>query len=274
MGGEEKQDHSKDGIETSENRSRNDPIVIGPGKRKSTSVINGKGKEPEIIENHTSDQRLLTLSSSSSSSSSSTEIRSFMDEQTKAEDSKFEEKEPKNKEEEIEKPPTSIVCEICMDTITEAEMFRSNDCSHHESYCHVCIGKHVVAKIKQNIIEVKCPESGCNTLLEPQNCAPFVPRQVLERWEAALRESAFDDEDELLEEDETSAACLPFYWLFCAMCQPSRESRRTQNQKADDETDEVDEEVMRLAKIVQWTKCPKCRFYVERIEVCPQIRCR
>ena len=174
------------------------------------------------------------------------------------------------------------LCEICMDKKTKAEIFMSNNCSHF--YCHVCISNHVAAKVSQNILKVKCPDLGCNSFLEPQNCGSFIPRTVLDRWEAALCESVirsktiycpFKDCSAPLVDDAkevvTSAECPHCHRLFCAQCcVPWHAGSKCKSKNSDN----MDKKFMELAKTEKWQKCPKCRFYVQRTKGCESITCR
>ncbi|PON78295.1 E3 ubiquitin ligase RBR family [Trema orientale] len=179
-----------------------------------------------------------------------------------------------------------VFCDICMDMKTETEMFWSSDCSH--SYCLVCIGSHVAAKIGQNIINVKCPDLGCKSFLDPQNCAVFIPRQVLDRWEAALCESVlgsnkiycpFKDCSALLVDDGngvlTSAECPHCHGLFCARCKvPWHAGSKCKSYKTGTQDETADNNFIALAKREKWQKCPACGFYVQKIQGCKHIKCR
>ncbi|KAK6914629.1 hypothetical protein RJ641_019746 [Dillenia turbinata] len=47
-------------------------------------------------------------------------------------------------------------------------MFQNNCCSH--SFCLDCISKYVAAKIRENLVDVKCPGSKCAGVLQPCSC--------------------------------------------------------------------------------------------------------
>lgn len=170
-------------------------------------------------------------------------------------------------------------CEICMDTKPGNEMFRSNSCRH--SYCSECIGRHVAAKIQENVSAVKCPDVSCKGIIEPQHCRSIVPREVLERWESALCESLiiasqkfycpYKDCSAMLVDDGsetvTASECPSCRRLFCAQCMvrwhAGIDCREFQSLN-EDERGREDVMLMELAKEKQWRRCPRCRFYVEK----------
>ena len=182
----------------------------------------------------------------------------------------------------MEKCPLKLAfCGICMDKKAKAEMFKSS-CSH--SFCLDCIGNHVAAKIRDNVIKVKCPDLACNVVLEPQNCKSFVLSKVIDRWEAALCESSleskkiycpFKDCSALLIDDGqqnvTSAECPHCHRLFCAQCQvPWHSGLECKSVKGKI----MDKKFIDLATKEKWQKCPSCKFYVQRTQGCECITCR
>ncbi|KAL5995788.1 hypothetical protein ACLOJK_025858 [Asimina triloba] len=181
------------------------------------------------------------------------------------------------------------LCEICVEAKSPEEMFTNKGCSH--AFCFDCIGKHVAAKIQENIASVRCPAVECGGVLEPERCRPFVPAQVLERWEAALTESVilgshkfycpFKDCSALLiddgEESVKESECPNCRRLFCAQCKvPWHSGVGCEEYGALKEDEKVAEDlmVMQLAKSKGWRRCSRCRFYVERTEGCVHMVCR
>ncbi|WVZ24317.1 hypothetical protein V8G54_002861 [Vigna mungo] len=124
-------------------------------------------------------------------------------------------------------------CGICMDAKPGKEMFKNQNCSH--LYCDYCIGRHVAAKIQENILMVKCPEPKCKAVIEPNNCRSIIPKEVFDRWGNALCENAvlgsqkfycpFKDCSAMMICDEgevvTSSECPHCHRLFCAQCKVS-----------------------------------------------------
>jgi len=178
-------------------------------------------------------------------------------------------------------------CGICMDAKPGEEMFRNQNCSH--LYCDDCIGRHVAAKIQENISMVKCPGPKCKGVIEPENCRTVIPKEVLDRWENALCENVvlgsqkfycpFKDCSAMMicdaEEVITVSECPYCNRLFCAQCKVSwhagSDCKEFQNGF---EREREDLMVMELAKTKSWKRCPKCKFYVERIAGCTRISCR
>ncbi|CAJ1950663.1 unnamed protein product [Sphenostylis stenocarpa] len=180
-------------------------------------------------------------------------------------------------------------CGICMDAKPGEEMFRNQNCFHF--FCDDCVGRYVAAKIQENITMVKCPEPKCKGVLEPQNCRSIIPKEVFDRWENALCENVvlgtqkfycpfkdcstmlIDDGDEII----TVSECPHCSRLFCAQCKVSWHSgldcSEFQSLKKDERGKE-DLQVVELAKNKSWRRCPKCNFYVEKIDGCTHISCR
>ncbi|KAL4343123.1 hypothetical protein HN51_061424 [Arachis hypogaea] len=82
----------------------------------------------------------------------------------------------------------SFVCEICIDTKTEAENFSITGCSH--SYCTDCVVKYVGSKLDDNVINIRCPVPRCGGFLELDGCREVLPKMVFDRWVKLLCEAA------------------------------------------------------------------------------------
>nr|XP_043619923.1 probable E3 ubiquitin-protein ligase ARI9 [Erigeron canadensis] len=183
-------------------------------------------------------------------------------------------------------------CGICMDSKNESGMFRNtNVCSH--MYCKDCICEHVTVTINQrNISNVKCPDPNCKGLIGLEACQNMLPKQVLEKWEAALCESLitqsekfiycpFKDCSAMLVDDGgvvvTTSECPYCNRLFCARCRVAWHSGMDCSEfksLENGERDPQDVMLMNLAKNKKWMRCPSCKFYVERISGCLHISCR
>ena len=85
---------------------------------------------------------------------------------------------------EICEPLDGIMCEICAETKETTKMVKNNTCDH--SYCSDCMTKHVATKIQDNITVVPCPGLNCKTVYEMKACQPWIPKDLLERWDTAL----------------------------------------------------------------------------------------
>lgn len=194
----------------------------------------------------------------------------------------------------IPSPSNNIIqhyCGICMDTKTASEMFQNiNQCTH--MFCTDCIREHVAAKIKENLTMVICPDPNCKGVIGPEVCQSInVPKEVLERWDAALCESVimgsqkfycpFKDCSAMLVDDGgvevTSSECPNCNRLFCAQCKVAWHSGVDCNEfksLAKGDRNPEDLMLMDLAKNKKWMRCPSCRIFVEKIDGCQHISCR
>nr|XP_007135375.1 hypothetical protein PHAVU_010G124200g [Phaseolus vulgaris]ESW07369.1 hypothetical protein PHAVU_010G124200g [Phaseolus vulgaris] len=199
--------------------------------------------------------------------------------------------EAKGKQKETgETSHTLTYCGICMDAKRGEEMFRNQNCSH--LYCEDCSGKHVAAKVQENVLTVKCPEPKCKGVIESQNCRSIIPKEVLDRWEDALCENVvnasqkfycpFKDCSAMMicdsgdsEKAVTTSECPHCNRLFCAQCKvPWHSGANCKEFQIHLDGEREDQRVMELAKSKRWKRCPKCNFYVEKINGCTHISCR
>ncbi|KAJ4718701.1 RBR-type E3 ubiquitin transferase [Melia azedarach] len=200
--------------------------------------------------------------------------------------------EPEETEVKGESGESSLsFCEICAERKEYDQMFRIEGCVH--SFCSDCISKHVATKIRDNITTVTCPGLNCKSILEFDDCKPVIPKQVLESWEKALCEEMIDvsqrfycpfkDCSAMLVNDNEGGGVIresecPFcHRLFCAVCyvpwHPGIGCEEFQRLNADERGRE-DLMVRELAKEQKWSRCPHCKFYVERTQGCPHMSCR
>ncbi|MCL7051535.1 hypothetical protein MKW94_003853 [Papaver nudicaule] len=180
-------------------------------------------------------------------------------------------------------------CEICMEAKAKSETRSSTSkCSH--IYCSECITKYIEAKIQEKISMITCPESTCKETLEPYLCRDMISGQVLDRWENALCESSvlashkiycpFKDCSVLLVNDDDgvilrSTECPHCNRLFCAQCEVPWHSDLTCDDFQEIKKGGKDDMLLiSLAKDQKWTRCPSCRFYVEKVQGCAHITCR
>ncbi|XP_050235190.1 E3 ubiquitin-protein ligase RSL1-like isoform X2 [Mercurialis annua] len=188
---------------------------------------------------------------------------------------------------------SQIFCEICTERKEFSDMFASDRCVHN-SFCSNCISKHISAKIQQSITRVTCPGINCRSVLKLDICRTKLSKRVIDRWEEALSVEMinqlqkiycpFKDCSALLVKDNkegekvTRECECPFcHRLFCAECNVPWHSGFECGvfQKLNkDERGKDDLMLMKLAKQKKWIRCPKCRFYVERIHGCPHMTCR
>jgi hypothetical protein len=82
-------------------------------------------------------------------------------------------------------------CEICTDMKAMKEVFCINGCSH--AYCSDCVAMYIGSKLKDNIIDIRCPFPGCSGSLEADYCQSILPDEVFDRWGKASCEVLIDD---------------------------------------------------------------------------------
>ncbi|KAI3955844.1 hypothetical protein MKW98_006204 [Papaver atlanticum] len=183
----------------------------------------------------------------------------------------------------------SFVCEICVETKMINESFQIKGCAH--SYCSECMVRYVASKIQENVISIKCPEWNCQGVLEPEFCKSILPPDVFDRWGKAQCEALLlgdqniycpykDCSAPLLDDGGgkiVRSECPHCNRLICARCKvPWHEGIRCATfQKMNvDERENEDIMLMKTAKKNRWRRCPRCKFYVEKIDGCSYIYCR
>lgn len=198
---------------------------------------------------------------------------------------------PKNDDDDDDSVSPVFMCEICADLKPFSESFPIKGCTH--SYCSDCTHMYVASKIQENITRIPCPGSGCAGILEPEYCRSILPPEVFDRWGDALCEAMilashkfycpFKDCSALLIQDDDcndsimESECPVCRRLFCARCKVPWHSGiacgEFQNLHKD-EREREDIMLMQLAKNNKWTRCPQCKFYVEKSEGCLFMKCR
>ncbi|KAG2584266.1 probable E3 ubiquitin-protein ligase RNF217 [Panicum virgatum] len=186
-----------------------------------------------------------------------------------------------------------VFCKICMDAVPPSDAHRaSRGCAH--AFCGGCLARYVGAKIQDRIAGVVCPEQRCGGALDPELCQGILPREVFERWGAALCESMllgakktycpFQDCSAMLLVDEgggddvAESECPSCRRLFCARCAvaPWHAGVTCAEYKGLRKEDRGKEDMLLLemAKGRKWKRCPKCEFFVEKRDGCLHITCR
>ncbi|VAH53528.1 E3 ubiquitin-protein ligase RNF144A-like [Triticum dicoccoides] len=186
---------------------------------------------------------------------------------------------------------TLVFCKICMDAVPESDAHRaSRGCAH--AFCSACLAGYIGAKIQDRIADVKCPEERCAGVLDPALCQGMLPREVFERWGAALCESMmlvakrtycpFKDCSAMMVADDdggdvTQSECQVCRRLFCARCAvPWHAGADCATYRKLGRGDRGREDMLLLetAKRKKWKRCPKCEFFVEKTDGCLHITCR
>uniref|UniRef100_A0A453DAR1 RBR-type E3 ubiquitin transferase n=1 Tax=Aegilops tauschii subsp. strangulata TaxID=200361 RepID=A0A453DAR1_AEGTS len=187
--------------------------------------------------------------------------------------------------------PALVFCKICMDAVPESDAHRaSRGCAH--AFCSACLAGYIGAKIQDRIADVKCPEERCTGVLDPALCQGMLPREVFERWGAALCESMmlgakrtycpFKDCSAMMVADDdggdvTQSECQVCRRLFCARCAvPWHAGADCAAYRKLGRGDRGKEDMLLLetAKQKKWKRCPKCEFFVEKTDGCLHITCR
>ncbi|XP_048133192.1 uncharacterized protein LOC115746698 isoform X2 [Rhodamnia argentea] len=187
------------------------------------------------------------------------------------------------------KPDASIICEICIEPRTNSDLFHIKGCNH--TYCVDCVTKYVASKLQDNVTHIDCPVSGCGGLLEPEYCRSILSPELFDRWGNALCEALilegerfycpFKDCSALLINDGgvvvRESECPNCRRLFCAECRvpwhAGVECQEFQEMK-EGERGREDIMLMKLAEKKHWRRCPKCRFFVQKISGCAFVKCR
>ncbi|RCV31345.1 hypothetical protein SETIT_6G169400v2 [Setaria italica] len=190
---------------------------------------------------------------------------------------------------------TSLVfCKICMDAVPPSDAHRAGrGCAH--AFCGGCLARYVGAKIQERIADIRCPEERCGGALDPELCQGILPREVFERWGAALCEAMLlgakttycpykDCSATMLVDgdgdvrDVAEAECPSCRRLFCARCgvAPWHAGVTCAEYKRLGKGDRGKEDMMLLemAKGRRWKRCPKCEYFVEKRDGCLHITCR
>ena len=186
-----------------------------------------------------------------------------------------------------------FICEICVETKSGNESFSIKGCDH--AYCTECMAMYVASKLQDNITSIRCPVPECvEGLLEPEQCRSILPKDVFDRWGNALCEALipgsqkfycpFKDCSALLLDDTSESGesiresyCPNCLRMFCAQCKVPWHSGIdcAQFQKLhQNEREREDIMLLNLAQNKSWSRCPSCRFYVDKNQGCMFIKCR
>ncbi|GMN36766.1 hypothetical protein TIFTF001_006275 [Ficus carica] len=173
-------------------------------------------------------------------------------------------------------------------------MFRRANFCHDFFFCEDCIGEYIAAKVGENVLHIRCPALRCNWNIRPIDCRSVVPKEVIDRWEAAICEyhitstqnvvyCPFNDCSAPLVVDSggkkavviRSAECPHCHRLFCARCQvPWHAGSKCKNVRRNDQVKKMDRKFRGLVRLENWKRCPQCNFYVGRDSGCEHISCR
>ncbi|KAH7848328.1 hypothetical protein Vadar_001365 [Vaccinium darrowii] len=186
--------------------------------------------------------------------------------------------------------PSQSFCGICFEEKQNWQMFVNENCSH--AFCYDCTGKHIEAKVQDNITAIRCPEIDCKAELGFEACRNMLPEDVIARWAECLCMSQipeshkvycpFKDCSAMLLNDtgETirETECVVCRRLICAKCRVPWHTEFTCDEfgrlGAEEGEGREDALVKELAKKKSWRKCLNCNIYVEKTQGCLHITCR
>ncbi|XP_051145266.1 E3 ubiquitin-protein ligase RSL1-like [Andrographis paniculata] len=181
-----------------------------------------------------------------------------------------------------------FTCQICIEPMPIAgNRFRNGDaCSH--PFCTDCVVKYIRVKLEDDATGViNCPAYNCKRTLDPLACAALVGDSLFVRWCDVLCEASIVDlvrcscphpncnvlivnECGGTARKSSCPSCKRWFCFHCSRvwhagfgCEESGELR-----------DRNDVAFGRLAEQKQWTRCPRCRHFVELMEGCQIVKCR
>ncbi|MED6131909.1 hypothetical protein PIB30_014355 [Stylosanthes scabra] len=179
----------------------------------------------------------------------------------------------------------SFLCQICFESKPLNRSFDLQGCPHF--YCQTCVAKYIMAKLKDNIFNLVCPESKCTGFLNPNHCKPILPSNVLEWWGRVLSESAipenvklycpFNDCSALLitnnNDDDVQSDCPHCKRSICVKCKVPWHSELS-CEKFQELKNNSNDLMLDLVKRRKWKQCPNCKCYVEKKDGCDYMTCR
>lgn len=182
-------------------------------------------------------------------------------------------------------------CIVCLEPPPANGMFEALPCSHR--LCIPCLQKYVRFKLQAKQIPIPCVQSRCPETLTLEACKPFLPWKLSDAWEILLVEHhipqgervycPFPNCSALLIKDisgksiNTSVECPSCNRLFCVSCMVPWHAHLTcsEYQKLPpDERSREDVLLQGLAKEKKWSRCSKCKHYIELRQGCNHITCR
>lgn len=187
-------------------------------------------------------------------------------------------------------PATFLFCKICMDAVPPSDAHSaSSGCGH--TFCASCLAGYIRVKIQDRIADVRCPEDGCGSILDPELCRCMLPVEAFEAWCAVMCESMvrgankvycpFKDCSAMMVDDVggdvVESECPSCKRLFCARCGVTWHAGvgcAEYEQLAVGDRGKEDLVVMEMAMGEKWKRCPQCKFLVQKSDGCLHITCR
>ncbi|KAM7280572.1 hypothetical protein ACFE04_007706 [Oxalis oulophora] len=178
---------------------------------------------------------------------------------------------------------TFCYCDICYEL---KRLHPLKDCIHW--FCQDCITKLISTNLENNVAIIPCPGLNCKRrTIQLESVRSLLPKSLVDLWSAALCKNFLNESQTLYcpfrdcnatllidncNEIVRLSECPSCHRLFCAYCNIPWHSGI--DCKEHGRLNEDDMMVIELAKKNKWSRCPRCKFYVERTEGCPHITCR
>ncbi|KAH7836293.1 hypothetical protein Vadar_034362 [Vaccinium darrowii] len=182
----------------------------------------------------------------------------------------------------------SFTCEICIEPMSSPNKQFSNDglCVH--PFCIDCITRYINVKVEHDhAAKIKCPGLNCNQLLDPHACRSLLPPQLFEKWCDLMCERALwglkrcycpnrECSEVVVNEcggNVKKSKCPNCNQMFCFGCKNKwHEGYRCE--ETGEMRDMNDVAFAELAERMNWTRCPRCKHFVELVDGCTIVMCR
>nr|XP_027192464.1 probable E3 ubiquitin-protein ligase ARI9 [Cicer arietinum] len=189
-------------------------------------------------------------------------------------------------------------CQICYESKPPNFIFNIEGCTHF--YCTQCTMQYIVSKLDANQINIFCPEPGCSAVLNPRNCKPILPNNLLNWWEKALIESMIPEKNKfycpyhdcstllILSEahdnnndqeagvgiiKNTQCVCPLCKRKVCVNCKSPWHVDMTCTKFQKMKRSNHDDLMLDLVKKKNWRKCPNCGRIIEKTHGCGHMQC-
>ena len=174
-----------------------------------------------------------------------------------------------------------VSCLICSEQLTKGELLNNIlECFHF--FCDDCYYEYIKEKINNNQIErIRCPSKDCEVMLYNNFIERKLIRDIplLDKYKKLQKRKQLilnpniqlcpfpDCESYAKKEDGNNyVCCIEKKHKFCFNCLKDWHG----NKKCDDKVDKSFEKWRDSYKV---KRCPKCKFFIEKNEVCNHITC-
>ncbi|GAB4842655.1 hypothetical protein Ancab_012628 [Ancistrocladus abbreviatus] len=148
-------------------------------------------------------------------------------------------------------------CGICLKLKLPFKRFKNKErsCRAH-SFCKQCMAMHIISNLSHDIPEIGCPALGCNAMLDAASCRHLISQSLFVKWCDMLLRWETDDDGDFQDGYGDHDHCHQH-------CSKRKRCR-----------DGNDCMFKQLVVAKKWKRCPKCKFFVERVSGCSSIVCR